>query len=322
MATESKPEADPRPQTQASPPPEGGRKVKPLEVIDAVAKLIAACALILGAYIANAYQSKLTETTILSQREQSETQLRASMFSSLIEPIIGPARGDAIPADRERLLVELMVLNFHEHFELKPLLLHADERLAAKKIEGMTEQQIQDARESLRSIARRVTAQQIASLIRENGPDQTQPQGCNVYLINLKTQPSEEPAGGTCQVNDTFENVVRVESPDKRYTLNLVASNPDWENETFTMSVNLATNTQDGAQKYQDLAYNFTLTWYDLPLTDNTLLPDGNRFSFSLAAVMKGRAATLRLIWFPKDYVTPRERPLDSRQYLELVGKR
>ena len=298
------------------------RPVSVLEIIDVLAKLTAACALILGAYIANAYQSKLTGTTILSQREQSETQLRASMFTSLIAPIMGPQKGDTIPADREQLLVELLVLNFHEHFELKPLLMHADDRLGAKKVEGMSPQEAQNARESLRSIARRVTAQQIASMIRESDPNQTQTQGCSVYLVSLRAEPSDNPAGGACQLSNTFEEVVRVESPDKKYTLNMVASNPDWENETFNISVNLTTNTPAEEQRYQDLAYSFVLTWYDLPLTDNTLLPDGNRFSFTIAAVTKGRATTLRLIWFPKDYVAPRERPLGSRQYLELVGKR
>jgi len=101
----------------------------------------------------------------------------------------------------------------------------------------------------------------------------------------------------------------------------MVAFNPDWVSETFNISVNLTTNTNSDELKYQDLAYNFVLSWFDLPLTDNTLLPDGNRFAFTLAAVMKEREATLRIIWFPKDYITPRERPLDSRQYLELVGK-
>jgi hypothetical protein len=297
-------------------------RFRPLEFVDAFAKLLAASALILGAYIANSYQSKLVGTTILSQREQSETQLRASMFSSLIEPIIGPAKGDSLPADRERLLVELLVLNFHEHFELKPLLLHADERLGAKNVEGMTPQQAQDARQMLHSIVRRVTAQQIASLIHDKDAAQAQSESCSVYLVSLATEPSANPSGGACQISDTFENVVRVESPDKKYTLNMVASNPNWDDETFNLSVNLTTNSSSEAQRYQDLAYNFTLTWFDLPLTDNTLLPDGNRFSFSIAAVMKGKGATLRLIWFPKDYVTPRERPLDSRQYLELVGKR
>jgi hypothetical protein len=313
---------EPKLEAQPGNDPPSRPKLRLLEILDALAKLLAASALILGAYIANSYQSKLVGTTILSQREQSETQLRASMFSSLIEPIIGPAKGDSLPADRERLLVELLVLNFHEHFELKPLLLHADERLGAKTVEGMTPQQAQGAREMLRSIVRRVTAEQVASLFHDSGAAQAQTESCSVYLISLATEPSSSPAGGQCQLSDTFENVVRVESPDKKYTLNLVASNPDWDNETFNVSVTLNANTPTEAQRYQDLAYNFTLTWFDLPLTDNTLLPDGNRFSFSIAAVMKGKGATLRLIWFPKDYVTPRERPLDSRQYLELVGKR
>lgn len=315
MAEELKPESKPEATVETR------RRVSVLEIIDVIAKLTAASALVLGAIIANSYQSKLTGTTILSQREQSETQLRASMFSSLIGPVIGPQKGDSMPADREELLVELLLLNFHEHFELKPLMLHADSRLAAKNVKGMTRQQAQDAREELRSITRRVVAQQIADLIRESDPSQAQSQGCSIYLVSLKVEPAENPGGGACQLFKSFEEVVRVESPDKKYTLSMVASNPDWVNETFTISVNLTTNTKDEEQKYQDLAYNFVLSWFDLPLTDNTLLPDGNRFAFTLAAVMKGREATLRIIWFPKDYVTPRERPLDSRQYLQLIGK-
>src|SRR5436853_7768041 len=126
MAEEQKPESKP------AAPVEAKRRASVLDIFDVLAKLTAAGALIFGAYISNTYQSKLTGTTILSQREQSETQLRASMFTSLIAPIMGPQKGDTIPADREQLLVELLVLNFHEHFELKPLLMHADDRLGAK----------------------------------------------------------------------------------------------------------------------------------------------------------------------------------------------
>jgi hypothetical protein len=301
--------------------PEAQRRVGILEIIDVIAKVLAASALVLGAFIANSYQSKLTGTTILSQREQSETQLRASMFSSLIDPVVGPRKGDSVPAEREALLVELLALNFHEHFELKPLLMHADQRLGAKQVDAMTTQQAQAARESLRSIVRRVTTQQIASLLREDSSTQTQSQGCSIYLLNIQAVASENQPGGACQISKPFEEVISVKSPDGKYTLNVVASNPDWENETFNVSVNLATNDPAEEQRYQDLAYNFVLTWYDLPLTDNTLLPDGNRFAFSLAAVMNGKEATLRLNWFPKDYITPRERPLDYRQYLQLVGK-
>jgi hypothetical protein len=301
--------------------PQGRNRVGILEIIDVIAKLVAASALVLGAIIANSYQSRMTGTTILSQREQSETQLRASMFSSLIEPVVGLQKGGVISPDRERLLVELLALNFHEHFELKPLILHADARLAADRPEGMSREQAQSARASLRSIARRVTSQQIASLIREGGPAQAQNQGCNSYLLTLQTETSENEPRGACQLRGSFEDVMRVESPDKRYTLNVVASNPNWENETFNVGVNLMTNTPAEGQQYQDIAYNFALTWFDLPLTDNTLLPDGNRFALTLAAVRKAKDATFRLIWFPKDYITPRERPLDYRQYLQLVGK-
>lgn len=295
--------------------------VRILDIIDVIAKMIAASALVLGAIIANSYQSRMTGTTLLSQREQAETQLRAAMFSSLVEPVVGAQKGAAIDPDRERLLVELLALNFHEHFELKPLLLHADGRLASERVEGLTRRQVQEARESLRSIARRVASQQIASVMREEDRGSKHVDYCHVYLLTIKTDLPEGETGGACQFYGKFEEPLRSESPDKKYTLNLVASAPDWENETFRVSVNLMTNNAVEEQKYQDIAYNFMLTWFDLPLTDNTLLPDGNRFAFTLVAVARNREATFKLIWFPKDYFTPRERPLDYREYLRLVGK-
>lgn len=60
---------------------------------------------------------------------------------------------------------------------------------------------------------------------------------------------------------------------------------------------------------------------------DNTLLADGNRFAIVLSTVnaepeMILKQATLQVIWFPRNFFTPRERPLDYDKFLELVGKR
>ncbi len=182
---------------------------------------------------------------------------------------------------------------------------------------GMTKEQAFRARESLRSVARRVVSQQMASLIKEESGSATTQGRCNVELLTIQTQASEGEAPGTCEAYSKFEDPIHLESPDKKYTVNVVASNPDWKNETFKIGVNVMTN---GQQSYGDLAYNFELGWFDFPMTDNTLLPDGNRFAFNLVAV-NGKTATVRLIWFPKNYFTPRERPLDYREYLKLVGK-
>jgi hypothetical protein len=59
----------------------------------------------------------------------------------------------------------------------------------------------------------------------------------------------------------------------------------------------------------------FTLSPYSFPFSDNTLLPSGNRFGIYLTRIddIPGVARIMRLsfVWFPKDFVPPRERPFD-----------
>src|SRR5690349_14747681 len=145
-------------------PPPAHSKTRILEWIEALAKLIGASAVVLVALFANSLQSRLTGVSIQSQREQAESQLRASMFNSLISPIAGPQRGDQpIPVDREVILTELLALNFNENFEMKPLMEDAVNRLAAQK-KG---RDAEDSREPLWSIARRIAERQKAAIGRE-----------------------------------------------------------------------------------------------------------------------------------------------------------
>src|SRR5437868_9715768 len=104
-----------------------------LDWVEALAKLVGASAVVLVALFANSLQSRLTGVSIQSQREQAESQLRASMFNSLIAPVAGPAGDKPMPTDREVILTELLALNFNENFEMKPLMEDAIKRLDAEK---------------------------------------------------------------------------------------------------------------------------------------------------------------------------------------------
>jgi hypothetical protein len=68
-----------------------------------------------------------------------------------------------VDLERERLLVELLTLNFHEHFESKPLLLHVEKRIRSE----LSGQDRERALSSLVSIVRRVSDRQIATLMWE-----------------------------------------------------------------------------------------------------------------------------------------------------------
>jgi len=82
---------------------------------------------------------------------------------------------------------------------------------------------------------------------------------------------------------------------------------------------------------------DFELSWFDFPLTDNTLLADGTRFAIVLDQVYDTngrfndahvenavpdatRRARVNIIWFPKDYIAARERPTNYREFRRSLG--
>ncbi len=310
------------------------------ELLDWTVKFIPAIATIAVALIAHRFQSSMTATTLLSEREKADSQLRATMFSDLIGPIVGPDRSGAVDVDRERILAELLALNFHEHFELKPLLLHVDRRLAAE-ITARSGNATQDARESLRSTARRVIARQTALLSKKEAgepPDQ-QTQIMRIDLVNppagaekIRSLPIEQGANDLVR---RFNEPIEIHSPSKTYKLYLVFDSFDAFNQTVRVDVSIFAN---GSAEGSETAHNeFQLSWFDFPFTDNTLLADGTRFALVIDQVddlvarlseeeKRGLSVTalprlrVDLIWFPRDYFAARERPTNYRQFREKLG--
>lgn len=293
-------------------------------LIDALAKSAAAGAIVFGAFIANTYQAKMSSINLINQREQAESQLRANMFSNLISPIVGPySNGIEVKPERERLLVELLTLNFYEHFEFKPLLEYVDERLSVE----LKEEEAAKECDSLRSIARRVKDRQIAMLIKEGaGPP---------YNLFFNYVPEDQLEGNDFsfarQMGDSRDiyawtsdetcQPIQIVSPDEKWKVNISIVKFDWNKQTVGVSMSLESKSVNKNGRYIGTPKKFTLTWYDFPLTDNTTLADGNRFSLAVHTMKKSQSFIhLKLIWFPKGYFTPRERPIDYRQFLEKLG--
>ena len=327
-------------------PKRANAKARILEWLEVLAKLLGASAVLVVALFANSLQSRLTGVSIQSQREQAESQLRASMFNSLISPIAGPQGGEKpMPADREMILTELLALNFNENFEMKPLMEDALRRLITEK--PVKSKNGEDPREPLWSIARRIAERQKASIAREWSASEAakssgifslgsfllpwksaadSSHGCQVYYLNLdaRTERHAEPvpAGADCQASAAFGDIVDLKSPDGNYTLRLVAVHPDWEDQTVKVSTQPFLSEQTNP-KPTDTQYNFTLTWLDLPLTDNTLLSDGNRYAVYIRSFYNDfQTVSITIMWFPKGYFTPRERPLNYNEVQELLGRR
>ena len=299
------------------------RALKVTDILDVTAKLIGAFAILGATYVANLYQSSMAASNLLSQREQADSSLRASMFRDLIGPVVGGEKNNGnIPVNRERLLVELLALNFYEHFELKPIMLHVDRRLADEKIKDMDQSQKESSRESLRSIARRVVQRQLAVLTKaEIG---LRPEAnARIDRFDMKERPRENEQIPAVQSSERpvkyFDDLISMKSPNGLYALAFTISSPDrWEDQNFKVEMRI-TAKDKSKEVYAD--QDFILTWFDFPLTDNTLLADGTRFSLAIDKVDPNeKTATIQLVWFPQDYFSARERPTNYRELRQKLG--
>lgn len=301
-------------------------------LFDIIAKFVTACAFIYAAYVAGQFESKASGTTILSQREQAESQLRASMFQYLIDPIVAPLQeGERIPLDRERLIVELLTLNFHEHIEFKPLLEDLYKRLATNKSLSREDSWIQRSR--LSSVARRVIDRQITVLsveaekygLQGYEPEQIYFKNSietNVVECHWTKETDGLPLNGPAMPASLYEKVC-VKSPDNAYLVEILLSEIDIRNHTCTISVTIKDLPAYTIVRVQE----FTLTEFDFPFTDNTRIDKDHRFSLVIdnfvgidVSPEEEITVGLRLVWFPQDFITSRERPLNYSEIRKLLN--
>ena len=287
------------------------------KAIEAGRNLALGIVALVAPFLASSFEHRMSGTQLLSQREQAESELRATMFSDLISPIVGGRDAGELDTEREALLTELLALNFHEHFELKPLLQHVYDRAVAEP-DSLRSRKL---RESLRSIARRVKDRQIATLFAEGRSVHRHAEVWEIYIeegkadsMNARTQ--------RCYLGGFDEtHLMDRLSPDSRHYVTIWTESPDWDNDNIHLNVVLRQAQDPGLT---EMAAEFTLTPFDFPMTDNTRLDDGNRFAVIVANTSdQTRHRTqfrLKLVWFPKGYVMPHERPLNFRD-LQLLGK-
>ena len=308
------------------------------EILDWVVKLLPVIATILLAILADHYKASLTASNLLSEREKADSQLRTEMFSRLVDPISGAKSGNDVSREREQLLAELLSLNFHEHIGLKPLLSHVDGRLARESvdIDEAKAEAARLARQSFRSVVGSVIARQTAMLTRSNG-DGRNKGGAQIQKLDIGL-PIVNPKLATTlrQKNDfvkLFNEPIDLENPAKTHQLFLTVREPNWDNETFRVEVGIFAKSS-GVELAK---HDFQLSWFDFPLTDNTLLADGTRFAIVLDQVydIDGRIAgakqdqaksdatkrvRMSIVWFPKDYIAARERPTNYREFRKSLG--
>lgn len=295
--------------------------------LDVVMKLTVPVGAIVAAWLANHFEQNRANLQLINQREQAESSLRATMFGQLIAPIAGPDGGTELDPIRYAVLAELMTLNFHEHFELKPLLQDADDRLSTYKGTAATSEAILEARSDLRAAAHRVIQRQIAQLW-DDKIAQCTPAASMETTFQFVSDPDLEESFGqstdatTVLVPSKELKTFTISSPDCRDRLSIVFAKPDFTAERVHVLITPATATLADT----DYRFDFDLTSFAFPFTDNALLPDGNRFAFFIKDVSElddtGTIKIMRvgLRWFPQNYYPPTERPTDYKEFRKALG--
>jgi hypothetical protein len=349
--------------------------------LEIAGKLAAPMAVVVAAYLGHSLQGSLTTSQMLSQRENSDTTIRAEMFKSISERLFGAksGAGDLAPS-KKAVFTELLALNFHEHIELKPLLLEVDQDLVDEqaRLGGTTAEakQTEKKREELHSIARRVRVRQTASLLRNDsapdvlataqlgGLDFSTPTDAGATLkfisvrFNGRLPLAADAKPSRCDVpkgegtTACVRSPIFAVSPDGRNELKIAVNDADPDRQSVTLSVKhsaveavdtalppLGTPKPEcgGATKDSrpdaalavegSSSVEFDTTWFDFPLTDNTLLANGERYAifiddFCFDEDSGQQAVKLGLLWFPRDYFPARERPTNFRELRRKLGLR
>ena len=295
--------------------------------LDVAMKLTVPLGAIVAALLANHFEQNRSNLQLINQREQAESSLRATMFGQLIGPVAGPRDADEdIDPIRYAVLAQLLTLNFHEHFELKPLLQDADDRLAAYS-GPLSPASIQEARANLYQAAHRVIQRQIAQLWED--PVGTCTPAATMETTfqfvsdsELEETFSQADDAATLLVPSKALKTFLVSSPDCRDTLSIVFDQPDFTAERVHVLITPASGGYAGA----DYRFDFDLTSFAFPFSDNALLPDGNRFAFFIRDVSlldestNSKIMRVGLRWFPQNYYPPTERPTDYAKFNQALG--
>lgn len=364
------------------------------KIQEAAFKLAIPIATIIAGYFGHSIQQSMATAQLLVQREQADTQIRAEMFKATTDPLFKRDKGEQLTSAEQAVFAELLALNFHEHIELKPLLLEVDTKLVSEYAASLEEQkllsgggrartlasqiksrQIDERVQELRSVARRVRSRQTSMLVEELSAQKpaspTGRVGGNWMSFSLAVAEADQRRGvvryigvrrkkicteqsGTfdpCAVqqnegkNVCTDELVREFSPDGKSSLSFSVNEKgsDFRRQRFEVAFKDQTHVELNSpaapqEKETDNArsinaptgatmVNFQLTWFDFPLTDNSLLASGARFSIFVDRVCEkspdaeeADAVRLGLLWFPQDYYPARERPTNYRQIREKLG--
>jgi hypothetical protein len=230
---------------------------------------------------------------LTSKREESDSALRKDMFTSIIKSFL--REGPATP-EQKMLNLELLVYNFHESLNLKPLFLHIQRGVQSipRRAEYVSR---------LNQVAGEVIKKQM--LVIQDGGETFD------ATINTKTLSFPSPDGESSASSVMKELVV--DGIRRNVKLEVLAA------DTKERELELRTTIRTAeANRVDTSSTEFWVGQFDFPMIDNTRLPHDQRLAVVLNNFDSKRGlADVTVALFPGKYAGLREKPY----YDEVLAK-
>jgi len=228
---------------------------------------------------------------LTSKREESDSALRKDMFTSIINSFLreGPAT-----LEQKMLNLELLVYNFHESLNLKPLFVHIQRGIGRDPRSA-------EYRSRLHQVAEEVIKKQM--LVIQDGGETFD------ATIDTKALAFPSPEGAASSVaKDLLIDGIR-----RNVKLEVLTADPGQQEVQLRATVRTAE-----AARVDTSSAEFWVGPFDFPMIDNTRLPHDQRLAVVLNNfdVMRS-VADVTVAVFPGKYAGLREKPY----YDEVLAK-
>jgi hypothetical protein len=231
---------------------------------------------------------------LISKREESESALRKDMFKSIIDSFL---KTGSSSLEDQVLNLELLVYNFHESLNLKPLFLHVQREAMGRGDRG-------DYMARLNRVAGEITKKQM--LVLEEGGQR--------FDTTLDTNKLEFAGTGSEASAGYAAKDLSVEGIGRSFRLEAIQSDPS----TQEVDLRLTIRTPGAHGQVETTATEFWVGYFDFPMIDNTRLSRDQRCAVILNNFDARQAtADLSLVFFPGKYAGLREKPY----YDEVVAR-
>jgi len=230
---------------------------------------------------------------LISKREESESALRKDMFKSIIDSFL---RTGSSSLEDQVLNLELLVYNFHESLNLKPLFLHVQREVMEKGDRG-------DWMARLNRVAAEITKKQM--LVLEEG-GQRFDAALDVGKLEF--------AGPGDATSSFVAQDLETEGIRRNFRLEAIAADP----KTQEVDLRLTIRAPGAGSEVETTATEFWVGYFDFPMIDNTRLSRDQRCAVVLNNFdARQGTADLTLVYFPGKYAGLREKPY----YDEVVAR-